>query len=381
MRRLLGLQDQQLLDDVTAIEDQPSPSPHEEKQKLYLGRPVPLESSHNPEESKVFYAELTEEFFVVPANDGMSVLVFSTYFQSESAEDQSVIYDDWEMTMRRDPRNHPKRLHDTVRLYEHLFRDRDPHPRIVRYLGPTPSGYRLERLAPGAVRPCANSNGDAVLALRQRWALQMLSALQWIHDRGVTLQRGAIQKDAVWLRSDLSIAVAGFVTAACLELDIPAENWPSHHFVNPWAPQMSGRSEPPYTWRDTGLPKGDLVDWATWVYGLMIEEESDPLLHDLHGVDSQDFVALSKERLEAAERGTFSNWPQLPDTQLGQVLIRAWSGEYETAQEVLEDARQTLEGCGRSLTAGKPDEIDGFQWESLFELGQDHLGENELRAV
>lgn len=383
IRRILGFDLPQRLNDAPAIEKRDKSLPPKEE-KLYLGTPVPLEASHDPDDSKL-YAELTENFRVAPANDGTSVLVFLRYFLSESPEDKSVVYDEYEMTVDRDRDGKVDlrtRSSDTVRLYDHLFRDRQPHPRVVHYLGPTLSGYRLERLSLGPVGPCTSLNSDAVLALRQRWALQILSALQWIHERGVTLQQGAIQQEAMWLRSDLSIAVAGFVTAGCLEIDVPADHWPGPSFIiTPWSVQNSGHSAPPYDWCDTGLPKGDLFDWATWQYGLMIPEKCDPLLGGLSGLEHEEYITQLRHRTGAAEKGEFKDWPRLPKEQLGEVLIRAWNGEYETAQEVLGDARRTLEQCGRTLTAGKIDEIDGFDWTSLFEVGPGPYGRDELRLI
>ena len=369
VRSIFGLETQQQpLKDGPSIEDQAkqASSPTRD-QKPYVGLPVPLEASFDPKDSKTLYSEMTDEFNVVPANDGTSVLVFSIYFKSESPETKSVVYIEEMNADSSEPKDHPKRLKETVRIYEHLLRGREPHPRVVKYLGSTPSGYRLERLWPGSVAICTDVKNDAVLALHQRWAMQILSALEWVHERGVTLQWGAIQQDAFWLRSDFSIAIACFITAGCLGLQIPAEHCSSNTFVSPWSKQTSGHSESPYTWHDTGLPKGDLVDWATWVYGLMIGRESDPVYHGVEGLDNDERIRKWRERHHAAERGTFRDWPRLPKEQLGDVLVRAWNGEYETAGELLADVRQSLKDTGRQLTDGKSDEIDGFDWNHLFE--------------
>lgn len=370
VRSILGLDNQQQpLNDGPSIEDQAKPASSPKRdQTPYVGLPVPLDASFDPQDSKALYSEMTDEFNVVPANDGTSVLVFSIYFKSESPETKRVVYSEEMNADPSEPKDHPKRLRDTVRIYEHLLRDREPHPRVVRFLGATPSGYRLERLSPGPAAVCTDVKSDAVLALHQRWAMQVLSALQWGHERGVTLQWGAVQQDAFWLRSDFSVAIACLVTAGCLELQIPAEHWSSNNFVSPWSKQTSGRSEPPYTWHDTGLPKGDLVDWATWVYGLMIGKASDPLLCGLDKSNPTGFCRKWKQRHKATEKGRFRDWPRLPKEQLGDVLVRAWSGDYETAGEVLADVRQALKDTGRQLTAGKTDEIDGFDWNHLFEV-------------
>ena len=68
----------------------------------------------------------------------------------------------------------------------------------------------------------------------------------------------------------------------------------------------------------------------------------------------------------AAQQVTFRSWPVLGNDRLGSCLVKAWNGEYECAEDALQDVRSVLHGCGRVLTADTADEIDGFDWEAEF---------------
>lgn len=376
LRRLFGLGQFQQLADSPAAEAQFQASSFS-RQPPYNGVAVPREASQDPDDSDVYAifdsGSQYGSYVVVPSKDGTSVLVFSSYFMSESHQEKGVtiLYRDWEIWPDED--YHEERLDFANKMYQHLFRDRQPHPRVVRYMGSTPSGYRLERLFPGAVDFTRSSSSDAVLALQQRWAIQVLSALQWLHDRRVTLQDGSLQQEAMWLRPDYSIALAGFVTAGCFDLEIQAHSWGSCHFRNPWSPH--GQQNPPLdSWEEIGVPKGDLSHWASWVYDLMTAN-GDPLEHDLNQLDFEEH----RRREEQAMAGEFENWPRLSKDMLGPVLIKAWRGEYQCANEALQDSRNILKQCGRTLSDDKVDEIDGFDWNSLSKVGRDKYGGKELQ--
>ncbi|KAK5675663.1 hypothetical protein LTS10_011763 [Elasticomyces elasticus] len=217
----------------------------------YHGMSVPQGASHDPSDSEM-YDEWSERYFVVPAIDPSKVLVFCKWFEAENAYTGEVQYDEW-MNCRGDD-DEVERLESTNKIYQHMFDFPDAlgHPRIVRYFGATPTGYLLERLHPGPAYPrdlvptkqevllgdgnASSLSNDAILALHQRWALQVLNALSYIHNKGVILN-GVIW-DALWLREDFSIAVAGFVAASSKQLGIGEGHWftSTHEYhSNPWS--------------------------------------------------------------------------------------------------------------------------------------------------
>lgn len=129
----------------------------------------------------------------------------------------------------------------------------------------------------------------------------------------------------------------------------------------------SDRQAPSLTEEDTGSPKKDIFDWASWVYSLMTRDN--PLYH---GLDHMDMMAKSdaiSERQQKVKHREFSNWPRIDDNMLGSVMLKAWEGQYESAAEVLEDTRETLERHGTRLSSGCSDEIIGIDWRQEFAIG------------
>lgn len=109
------------------------------------------------------YDNFFEQFRVFRSQDDVTVLVCDKSYQSEV--NGTLVFDDW--GERDDDPDGVWRVRDTVKIYEHLFSDQTEHPLIVRYLGPTVSGYKLERLHPGPmpdISPLPSpKDNDAVL--------------------------------------------------------------------------------------------------------------------------------------------------------------------------------------------------------------------------
>ncbi|KAK4965714.1 hypothetical protein LTR42_011727 [Elasticomyces elasticus] len=320
-----------------------------------------------------FYDEWFDAINIVPASDGVSVLTFCPGFLSEDPDTHEVDYDE-EMYPREEDINWVRRLRDTNRVYQHMFESESEstsssHPRIVRYLGPTPTGYRLERLKHGPAYPrdLDPTTNDAVLALYQRWALQGLNALDYIHSKGIVLN--AFTEDALWIREDLSLAVAGLPAAACTDLRVPAGYWctmPKEGWSNPWRALFYGEVEPEVFSEDvTGCPKRDIFDWAVWVCTNM--SGASPLRHGITASrSSQEYRNELRKRENALECGEFVDWPRLPDEMLGVVVVKALRGEYATAAQALGESRDLVQACGRTLSDSHVDKIDGFVWDQEF---------------
>lgn len=89
----------------------------------------------------------------------------------------------------------------------------------------------VERLNPGPhwgdlpvmttpVQETPSREDKIMLALYYRWALQALSALNFFHSRSVYLTFFSSRN--VWLRSDFSLAITGFISVEGPELDADA---------------------------------------------------------------------------------------------------------------------------------------------------------------
>lgn len=350
----------------STTEKQPqSPSEAQLQPKLpYNGHPVPRGTDLSPESR--FIADWLEDFPVVPADDGTSVLVFSDCFLSESS-DGEVTYDEERREVFEDQRH--LRLFDLMKIHQRLQEgNEEPSLRIVRFAGATPSCYRLEKLSPGPL-PYYRSRveqSDTVLALYQRWALQYLSACRFFHAKGVVM--ASPPDDVSWLRSDYSLAIANFATAACEDLDI-GHGWTvpgGHEDICPYNPDITYQDDDSY-----GRPKLDIFLWAAWIYELMSGDSLN--LHFSSNYD--DLRAVGKKIRE----GEYDEWPILPEERLGPCLVKAWKGEYESAGDALHDVRSMLKACGRTLSSSVDDEIDGFDWPGSFQVTDDAIFNSRSR--
>lgn len=197
----------------------------------FHGYSVPEDATRDPSDSKL-YDEFFERILVAPAREADTLVVFAAHLSDNADEGEYMTRSDEE-----DAEEVEHRLECARRVYARIFAEVDAHPRIVAFRGPTPTGYKLERLALG---PLTEVNGlqparagDCWLKLFQRWALQVLTALRFLHDKGIILN--VVSDHAFWLRDDLSIAVANMVVAGCAELGVSAGPYHSSSIMNnPW---------------------------------------------------------------------------------------------------------------------------------------------------
>lgn len=342
----------------STTEKQPqSPSEAQLQPKLpYNGHPVPRGTDLSP--GSRFIDDWLEDFPVVPADDGTSVLVFSDYFLSEGS-DGEVTYDDGVRAVFEDQRH--LRLFDLIKIHQRLQEGNEESSlRIVRFLGAMPSCYRLEKLSPEPLpyyRPRVEQS-DTVLALYQRWALQYLSACRFSHAKGIVM--ASPPDDVSWLRSDYSLAVANFATAACEDLNIN-HGWTEpggHEDICPYNPDITSLDNDRY-----GRPELDIFLWAAWIYELM---SGDSLY--LHFSSKYDDLRAVGEKIR---EGKYDDWPILADERLGSCLVKAWKGQYESAGDALHDVQAKLKACGRTLSSDVEDDIDGFDWSGSFQVTDD----------
>ena len=120
---------------------------------------------------------------------------------------------------------------------------------------------------------------------------------------------------------------------------------------------------------DADSSKTDLFNWACWVYGLMTGRQH-PLVPFGVAADDAGVYLISEEgqaRQRAARKRASRDWPMLRNEQLGLCIVRAWKGEYESAQDALQNARSGLLDFGRELMVDVDDEIARIDWKTEFE--------------
>jgi hypothetical protein len=343
-------------------------SPHHTT--LYDGHPVP--DGVSLDKNAKFLDGWNEAWAVAPADNGVDVVIFNHDYRAETERGEVIYGDDF----RRDEEDREPGpwLARIVAIHERLEQGavEAPCERVVRFRGSTPSTYRLER-PPSVIFQfiAPQEKHDTVLALHQRWALQYLAACRHIHAKSIVLNAPSVA-ESIWLRSDFSLVIAGFVAASCASLNIRAGYWMNGATLeSPFGPADSSSLEPPFGIAECGEARADLFNWACWIYELMTGCESPVVdcetLWMWDGPEGDRLRAEKTENEETVRNGRFEGWPVLRDEELGFCLVKAWRGEYESAGEALCDVRALLESCGRVLVDGKEDEIGGFDWEAEFE--------------
>lgn len=263
-------------------------------------------------------------------------------------------------------------------------------------------GLLLEKLTPGpmclldipALRVPKAATSDAkdvlVLALYYRWALQALSAMSFFHNRGIFLR--VFTSQMVWLRSDFSLAIAGFINAVTTD-DYPytkstiahRRNETSRAYYEELPREDDGMvTDESLRYEENGeeVPgvKEDLFEWATFVWRLMLSDEDTGLVWPNNSTCPRSDIPIAdygqnRDTLEAAlwQRAADDlEWQQLEGARLGRVLAKAWNGGYESARDVMKDIAATAETIGIRVTE---DEVDvGGAWEDIFEVVEGKFG-------
>lgn len=111
-------------------------------------------------------------------------------------------------------------------------------------------------------------------------------------------------------------------------------------------------------------PEKDIFDWATWMYGLMTDEN--PLEHGLGPLDSEPDMGTCRRRCSQVRRREYHDWPTMREEMLGSVVVNAWEGCFESAAEALQEARKVLKASGVELSTEPCDEIEGVDWRAEF---------------
>ncbi|KAF2742120.1 hypothetical protein M011DRAFT_462663 [Sporormia fimetaria CBS 119925] len=214
-----------------------------------------------------------------------------------------------------------------------------------------------------------------LLALYYRWALQALSELRFLHSHGVYIKFMSSQN--VWLRSDYSLAITGFISAIVegdpdKEEDYGEGGWVGDEYIE--CDLIDERNA-----ASTGSFQEDLFFWAVFVWRLMTHEHSNEANWEPQSLDEPyDCVdPVQGEGLESrmspcdisylpAEFQQRRLYQQLDERRLGDILVKSWTGSYKNIDEAIEDIQQIARGQGLAVEG---DEVGiGKTWEDVFEV-------------
>ncbi|CAN9203253.1 unnamed protein product [Alternaria alternata] len=373
------------------------------------GVPTPSEASTALDDTETWYCDFWEKAYAVPHKDGNNIIIY------EPKE-----------TDIPDPRARPEWVSKRLRkAYELLG---EGHPRIVRCISLLDSdagnGVIVERLDPGPhwgdlpvmttpVQETPSREDKVMLALYYRWALQALSALSFFHSRSVYLTFFSSRN--VWLRSDFSLAITGFISVEGPELDADAlrDAWKQSkrddRQERNYQACVAGRTQKPEPSDEESnedseeIPEGFSESWSEgeWAgdgnalfyddyFNITYPREAEaPWKRD---IDWSPFSSPGGRPTEEA-----ADWRDqlqvLEQARLGSVLLKAWKGEYESAEQAAEDTRKIAEEVGINVVSSTvevgdnwmklfKDEVDiGEPWEDIFELdeAQEKWGTQTLR--
>jgi hypothetical protein len=229
----------------------------------------------------------------------------------------------------------------------------------------------LERVFPGPfdltlptmnvpVSSSQNTNDKLMLSLYYRWALQDLSALSVLHSNKIYLRTFSSQQ--IWLRSDFSLALSGFVGA-----DITGdrtdydEGGYVHHEVMEFDQDALH-----------GCVAEDIFYWATFVWRLMTNDYTDQSPSaKTHCWEpccptKGDCKPYDKNRDVFDERYLNGMWQELEEARLGSVLVKAWKRKYASADEIAGEVRSIAESMDIKVDE---DEVEvERKWEDVFEV-------------
>ncbi|EMD65235.1 hypothetical protein COCSADRAFT_160206 [Bipolaris sorokiniana ND90Pr] len=296
----------------------PSPRPAKSYILSFPEEDFPEEASKAPEDVQDWYSHFFETLFCLPHKDGKAMLILEAP-------------DDFVPDSRARPGWARKRLRGA---YELLGKG---HPRIVRYLGPLESdiGVIVERLEPGPIEWNAlpaltvplpqnpSQNDRLLLSLYYRWALQL-----------------------VWLRSDFSLAITGFLAAL--------------------APQIEEENR-----RDRIASARERLQDPAYLNPIELEEFDCRVSEE--GYYWAIFVKYLVNNVLADASASQDEMPdEIEDARLGNIIANAEKGHYKDAAKVMEDVKGAALKMG--IKIGDSDEVDiGAKWEDVFEVCERQL--------
>ncbi|KAH7083221.1 hypothetical protein BKA63DRAFT_146653 [Paraphoma chrysanthemicola] len=352
----------------------PPPRPPRKYLLSFPEEDFPKEASRAPEDVEDWYSDFLETLVCLPHKDGKSILIVDTpdYFVPDS---------------RTRPGWARKRLSKAYELFG------DGHPRIVRYLGPLESGIGVivEKLEPGPIAwesipaltvplPQELSRNDRLLlCLYYRWALQVLSAFKFAHSRSVFIRNFCSR--LVWLRSDYSLALTGFIAASAPEIEeesrrdgiasarerlqdsaqpypISLEEFDRRVKEEKYSPCPFSDGE----WIIDGNVSDDLYECGT---------ENGSVKEDLHY-----WAVFVKCLMNDVSADVYTSHYEIPseieDARLSTITANAMNGRYESAIEIIQDVKAAALQMGIKIVGDDEVDIDD-KWENVFEVCERRL--------
>jgi hypothetical protein len=140
------------------------------------------------------------------------------------------------------------------------------------------------------------------------------------------------------------------------------------------------------SYADSNYRDGHRFYWATFVWELMTNDHTTGVRGLQDWSPFSPVEGGSQPEKTHPEKGSLGckDWHDdlqvLEEERLGSVLLKAWKGEYESAEQAAEDVRKTAEKVGIKVVG--VDEVDvGEKWEDVFEMVKDDEWKRGSRMV
>ncbi|KAL4735666.1 hypothetical protein BDV11DRAFT_173604 [Aspergillus similis] len=249
----------------------------------------------------------------------------------------------------------------TTRVYEIIGN----HPRLVRFIARDPwtalpilekpwstlEGFLERYNAMYAPRGECGSRSYLKPPYRPlifQWALQVLTALSFIHSKDVII--GDLHTHVCWLQSPDSICILGFLDAVYMEpmyaMRFTNDTW-GREYSFPFHPSLiTGEGNGPGgRWdRDRATVQTDLFLWAGLLYELL----------------TGAWPAKGRGLEEVRAMLTNKLWPRLGEEKLDRIVTKCREHGYGSADEVKADLGRVLAAEGLVLGGVEGNEIQGL---------------------
>ncbi|KAF2111821.1 hypothetical protein BDV96DRAFT_498756 [Lophiotrema nucula] len=288
----------------------------------------PLLHREAAEDAHSWYEDFFDKAYCVPHADGKNIII--CYPSDESYGKSSFV---------PNPREEEGWGVDKVRrVYERLS-EGEGCQRIVKYTRTLQDGSVLvEKLAPGPL--------DAL-------TLPILT-LAFLHSHNINIK--FFSSKTVWLRSDYSLAITGFISAV---IDHQEDDYGED---GGWAGNEAIMFDDSVE-SIRGSVKEDLFYWATFVWRLLTNDHTSSA-HWKHGEMWEPVLPLEGGPPKTdpdvykilAERHQASLFQELEEERLGPLLVAVWKGQYESVEEVKEEVKRMASKVGIELVGD--DEVD-----------------------
>jgi hypothetical protein len=192
----------------------------------------------------------------------------------------------------------------TLHVERTIFQDLGQHDRIIRYLGNTSDGLRLELAACGSISDFLSQKHNPSLGIRLKWSRQAAEGVAFVHSRGVV--HCDIHVNNLLLDENLDVKLSDF-QGTYKDLDGYAMESSRYFLPRPVTRQPNVTT--------------DLFALGTAIYRIMTG--MDPLPN------------LTDEEVE--ERYSRREFPDVSSVMCGEVIENCWSQKYEDAGQLVRD--------------------------------------------